>query len=75
MIDPDDPEFIKAQNFLIKFMLFIIFSATLLILFIFLTGCTVTFQNISTHGNAQDLVDDTDTIDAEPNLTLTPGIP
>lgn len=38
-----------------------------------LTGCTISFQNISTHGTATDLVDETQ--DASPTVSASmPGM-
>lgn len=39
-----------------------------------LTGCTISFQNVSTHGPATDLIDEiqTATSDASPDLELSP---
>lgn len=38
-----------------------------------LTGCTISFQNISTHGTASDVVDETQ--DASPIITNSmPGV-
>ncbi len=37
---------------------------------LFLSGCTLSFQNISTHGNATDLVDENQT----PTATVSPNI-
>jgi hypothetical protein len=59
---------------LVKFIeatvaLVLLFS-TLSLLF-FLAGCTISFQNISTHGTATDLVDETQT--ASPNVS--PSMP
>jgi len=36
---------------------------------LFLTGCTISFQNISTHGTATDLVDENQT--AQPDISAT----
>jgi hypothetical protein len=38
----------------------------------FLTGCTISFQNISTHGTATDLVDQNQdaTADVKPVITV-----
>lgn len=41
-----------------------------LIIFLFLSGCTISFQNISTHGTATDLVDENQI----PSTTVSPTI-
>lgn len=46
---------------IMKFLLSILLSCML-------TSCTLSFQNISTHGTATDLVDDTDTQSIDPTL-------
>lgn len=40
---------------------------------VFLTGCTISFQNISTHGTATDLVDENQT--AQPNISPDLTVP
>lgn len=58
----------------------LIFTAVAILMFflVSLIGCTISFQNISTHGTATDLVDETQspTNDVKPNLVipLKPGI-
>ena len=46
--------------------------------FLFLCSCTISFQNVSTHGTATDLIDEaqTNTPDVSPNIALpiTPAI-
>lgn len=42
-------------------------------IFIFFTGCTMTFTNVSTHGTASDVVDDTQT--ASPNTSMKATVP
>lgn len=37
---------------------------------IFLTSCTISFQNISTHGTAQDLVDENQTSSPDVSATI-----
>ncbi len=41
-------------------------------LIILMTGCTISFQNISTHGSATDLVDQNQdaTADIKPNIEI-----
>jgi hypothetical protein len=58
------------------------YSGLLLILAISiynLCGCTLCFQNISVHGNATDMADDTQTntpkVDTTANFSAMPGIP
>lgn len=42
------------------------------ILCFFLAGCTISFQNISTHGTATDLIDENQgaTADVKPNIQI-----
>jgi hypothetical protein len=40
-------------------------GAVLFALTIFLNGCTLSFQNISTHGQATDLIDETQDANAD----------
>lgn len=47
-----------------------VIAPTLIFLTLILTGCTLSFQNISTHGTATDLVDETQT----PQNTTTPSL-
>lgn len=50
------------------------FTAFVIFVFLlaYLTACTISFQNISTHGTATDLVDETQspTNDIKPNLVI-----
>lgn len=58
-----------------KQMALIVFAAFLLMLVVLicsLTGCTISFQNISSNGRATDLVDENQT--ASPSTELS-GIP
>ena len=43
----------------------------------FICSCTISFQNISTHGTATDVVDDnmTNDVQANPNVSLLPHKP
>ena len=50
-------------------MKFILFAAVTF----FLSGCTLSFTNVSTHGTASDVVDDTQS--AEPNIAPTLTVP
>lgn len=47
-----------------------------IVLSMFVSGCTLSFQNISTHGMASDLVDEEQSADlkAEPVLSVPPTI-
>jgi len=38
-----------------------------------LTGCTLSFQNVDTHGTATDLIDENQT--TSPNIEIKPKIP
>ncbi len=44
-----------------------------------LCGCTLCFQNISVHGNAENMADDTQTntptVDTNANFSLIPKVP
>lgn len=42
------------------------------IILFFMVGCTISFQNISTHGTATDLVDENQgaTADVKPNIQI-----
>lgn len=42
------------------------------LLSLFMTGCTLSFQNISTHGSASDVVDQNQDADAELDVPLSP---
>lgn len=46
---------------------------TYLTLMFILSGCTISFSNISTHGTAQDLVDETQT--SSPTTTIKASLP
>lgn len=51
----------------------IVFVSMFLMFTLVLTGCTISFQNISTHGIATDLVDENQ--DASPTVTTSmPGM-
>jgi len=41
-----------------------------------ISSCTISFQNIATHGTATDLVDQEQRADADvaPKINLTPGV-
>lgn len=39
-----------------------------------LVGCTLSFQNISTHGVASDLVDETQSTDADVTADIKPPV-
>ena len=56
------------KNVIVMFTAFVIF----VFLLAYLTACTISFQNISTHGTATDLVDETQspTNDIKPNLVI-----
>jgi hypothetical protein len=47
----------------------IILNLTVLVMCIMSTGCTISFQNISTHGVSKDLVDENQT--ASPDISAT----
>lgn len=63
----------------IQFRIFLIVSAMLLITAIAcaLVGCAISFQNISTHGSAEDLIDENQKADPEVSapLNLPGGVP
>jgi hypothetical protein len=42
-----------------------------IVLSMFVSGCTLSFQNISTHGVASDLVDEEQSVDAKVDPALT----
>ncbi len=48
-----------------------VIAPTLILLTLILSGCTLSFQNISTHGTATDLVDETQTPTNNNTPTLT----
>lgn len=52
-----------------------VFSATVFMIFVLfcLSSCTISFQNISTHGSATDLVDENQ--DASPQIDAKVTIP
>lgn len=52
--------------------LFTISSAFISIAATIITGCTISFQNISTHGTATDLIDENQgaTADVSPDVSL-----
>ena len=54
-------------------VLSIIYFAMLLIALITLSCCTISFQNIHTNGNAEDLVDDTQHV--SPNIKTNLKLP
>lgn len=49
---------------------------TLVMMLMTITSCTISFQNISTHGTTTDLVDEENnaSADVKPNLNLTSGL-
>lgn len=62
----------ESENYL-KAITLIFISLIIFIFIIFsLTSCTISFQNISTHGTATDLVDQdqSPTNDIKPNLVI-----
>jgi len=74
------PEWEKKEKFMIRSFIFCIsliclLIASFIILFLF-SCCTLSFQNISTHGTATDLVDEHQTAspktDANIPISLTP---
>lgn len=42
------------------------------LLSLFMTGCTLSFQNISTHGTASDVVDQDQDANAELDVPISP---
>lgn len=55
-----------TESFLSMIIITLIFFA-----FAFLPSCTLSFQNISTHGTATDLVDQTQSAEPDVNANLT----
>lgn len=51
----DEPKQLLGIILMFLFLFLIAFSSLMILSF---TGCTVSFQNISTHGTATDLVDE-----------------
>lgn len=45
------------HSYFSEFMETVAFFVTLALMFLLVSGCTISFQNISTHGTATDLVD------------------
>lgn len=48
----------------------------MLLFLVICTSCTISFQNISTHGVANDLVDENQKTDADikPNISIPTGV-
>ena len=53
----------------------ILFSVSIFTLSCNLCSCTLSYQNIATHGTASDVVDDTLTTDVETKPTITAELP
>lgn len=79
MIDETkDAKWKKEESNMIKLIIFSISFFALMIAMVialcFLTGCTLSFQNISTHGTAQDLVDEDLTTSPKTDATIPVNI-
>lgn len=48
-------------------------KAVTIVLSVLLTSCTISFQNVSTHGTADDLIDEEQT--ASPNVDASVSLP
>lgn len=53
----------------------LVICISLLPLCAYLCSCTLSYQNIATHGTATDVVDDTLTTDVKTNPTITAELP
>jgi len=64
----------KEESTMVKFIVFafsfLVFLIILIVGFGFLCGCTLSFQNISTHGTATDLVDENQSASPSTNATI-----
>jgi hypothetical protein len=62
----------KSDIYLKRLAVISLVLLTVIIFISFMMGCTLSFQNISTHGTATDLVDENQspTNDFKPKLTL-----
>jgi hypothetical protein len=76
MIDPNikDVKFTKKYfdpvRIMTLFICIVLFLFTLIVAAFFITSCTLSFQNISTHGTATDLVDEDLTTSPKTDGTL-----
>lgn len=69
-----DAQWKKEESKMIKLVVFsistLVFLIVLLVGFLVFTGCTLSFQNISTHGTATDLVDEEQTASPKTDATI-----
>jgi ABC-type phosphate transport system permease subunit len=69
-----DAKWKKEDSNVVKFVVFgfsfILFLVVLITAFFLLSACTLSFQNISTHGTATDLVDEDQTTSPSTNATI-----
>lgn len=76
MLDPDIED-AEVERIMCRYAIIRIFSLLVLIIFIcsvFLMSCTISLQNISTHGSATDLVDENQNATSELDTDLTGGL-
>lgn len=60
----------KKKNVTRELMEAALCYSVLAMLFLIVSGCTLSFQNISTHGTATDLVDENQKADGKVNLEI-----
>ena len=65
--EKEEGRMVKLVVFSLSFLAFLI---VLILGFGFMCGCTISFQNISTHGTATDLVDENQAASPSTNATI-----